>query len=107
MYLLQLIPYSSIQNKIQFLSAGNIKNGVTILGVTGTYSDAMKSYSSESDMNNDIANITEGEVVKVVANSTTTFYLKETTMKKLIKEEDTLSPTDYNNAVNTATAILN
>lgn len=33
--LTQLIPYSSIQNKIKFLSAGNIKDGVTILGVTG------------------------------------------------------------------------
>ena len=33
--LTQLIPYSSIQNQIRSLSAGNIKDGVTILGITG------------------------------------------------------------------------
>ena len=72
------------------LTAGKIKSGETILGITGTYSDAMKSYNSETAMNNDIANIQEGEVVKVVASGTTTHYIKETTMKKLVKEEDTI-----------------
>ena len=86
------------------LTAGKIKSGETILGITGTYSDAMKEYASETAMNNDIANIQEGEVVKVVVTSgiagdvdnplttTTTHYIKETTMKKLVKEEDTISP---------------
>lgn len=46
--------------------AGNIKKDVEILGVTGTYEGAgIKTYSSETEMNNDIANIQEGEVVKV------------------------------------------
>ena len=92
------------------LTAGKIKSGETILGITGTYSDAMKSYNSETAMNNDIANIQEGEVVKVVVTSgtagdvdnplttTTTHYIKETTMKKLVKEEDTLSPADAQQA---------
>ena len=92
------------------LTAGKIKSGETILGITGTYSDAMKSYNSETAMNNDIANIQEGEVVKVVVTSgiagdvdnplttTITHYIKETTMKKLVKEEDTLSPADAQQA---------
>lgn len=59
------------------LTADKIKNGVTILGITGTYSDAMKEYASETAMNNDIANIQEGEVVKVVNQGITTYYVKE------------------------------
>lgn len=73
------------------LTADKIKQGETILGIAGTYAGAtMKEYASETEMNNDIANIQEGEVVKVVASGTTTHYIKETTMKKLVKEEDTI-----------------
>lgn len=54
---------SSIDSNI---IADNIKSGVTILGVTGTYTEQMKEYASETEMNNDIANISEGEIVKVV-----------------------------------------
>lgn len=61
----------------QNIVASNIKNGVTILGVTGTYITPMKEYASETAMNNDIANIQEGEVVKVVASGITTYYVKE------------------------------
>ena len=100
------------------LTANKIKLGETILGVTGTYSDAMKEYASETAMNNDIANIQEGEVVKVVVTSgiagdvdnplttTTTHFIKETTMKKLVKEEDTISPQEYEENVNLADDIL-
>lgn len=100
------------------LTANKIKSGETILGITGTYSDAMKSYNSETAMNNDIANIQEGEVVKVVVTSgvagdvdnplttTTTHFIKETTMKKLVKEEDTISPQEYEENVNLADDIL-
>ena len=83
------------------LTADKIKQGETILGITGTYTgSAMKEYASETAMNNDIANIQEGEVVKVVVTSgiagdvdnplttTITHYIKETTMKKLVKEVD-------------------
>lgn len=106
---------SAIDSNIQ---ASNIKSGVTILGVQGTYSDAMKEYASETAMNNDIANIQEGEVVKVVVTSgiagdvdnplttTTTHFIKETTMKKLVKEEDTISPQEYEENVNLADDIL-
>lgn len=74
--------------------------------LTGTLTFAMKSYSSESDMNSDLSNITQGEVVKVVANNITTFYVKETTMKKLVKEEDTISPEEYITDLGLATNIL-
>lgn len=88
------------------LTANKIKSGETILGITGTYSDAMKSYNSETAMNNDINNISEGEVVKVVDNNVITFYLKETTMKKLIKEEDTLSVAEFTEALDLSNDIL-
>ena len=89
------------------LTADKIKQGVTILGITGTYAGAtMKEYASETAMNNDIANIQEGEVVKVVASGTTTHYIKETTMKKLVKEEDTISPQEYTENVDLANDIL-
>ena len=75
------------------LTADKIKQGVTILGVQGTYNPyQIREYASVSAMNSDIANISSGEVVKVVDSGVTTFYIKETTMKKLVKEEDTLSP---------------
>ena len=108
--------YSEKKNKI---IPGNIKKDVTIFGITGTYAGAtMKEYASETAMNNDIANIQEGEVVKVVVTSgiagdvdnplttTTTHYIKETTMKKLVKEEDTISPQEYEENVNLADDIL-
>ena len=89
------------------LSADKIKKDETILGVTGTYTGSiMKEYTSVTDMNNDITNISEGEVVKVIENNVTTFYLKETTMKKLVKEEDTISPEEYDDAIDTANDIL-
>lgn len=100
------------------LTADKIKLGETILGITGTYSDAMKSYNSETAMNNDIANIQEGEVVKVVVTSgtagdadnplttTTTHYIKETTMKKLVKESETISPQEYEENIDLANDIL-
>lgn len=90
------------------VTANIIKSGETILGVTGTYAGTanMKSYTSETDMNNDIASISNGEVVKVVANNVTTFYVKETTMKKLVKEEDTISPAEYISDVALADDIL-
>ena len=34
-------------------------------------------------------------MVKVLNNNDITFYIKDTTMKKLVKEEDTLSPAEY------------
>ena len=92
---------SAIDNNIQ---AGNIKSGVTILGVQGTYAGStMKEYASVTDMNNDIVNIAEGELVKVVASGVTTYYIKETisgtaTMTKLVKESETISPQDFEEA---------
>lgn len=88
------------------LNASQIKNGETVLGVIGTYTEAMKQYNSETAMNNDISNISEGEVVKVVASGVTTYYLKETTMKKLIKEEDTISPQEYEENLELSNNIL-
>jgi len=101
-----LIEYSLLTQALQ-LTPDKIKAGVTILGVTGTYGgQGIKEYASETDMNNDIDNIAEGEVVKVVINGTTAFYLKETTMKKLIKEEDTLSASEYDEATDLSDDIL-
>lgn len=90
------------------LTAGKIKSGETILGITGTYSDAMKEYASETAMNNDIANIQEGEIVKVVASGTTTYYIKDTnTMVKLVKETEVpVSPQEYQQDVGLADDIL-
>ena len=101
-----IVSQAQIANDIN-LTANKIALGVTILGVTGTYAGSvMKEYASVTDMNNDIANISEGEVVKVIENNITTFYLKETTMKKLVKEEDTISPEEYDDAIDTANDIL-
>ena len=86
------------------LSANIIKSGETILGIQGTYAGStMKEYASEAAMNNDIANIAEGELVKVVASGVTTYYIKETisgtaTMTKLVKESETISPQDFEEA---------
>lgn len=76
---------SAIDSNIQ---ASNIKNGVTILGIQGTYSDAMKSYVSTTAMNNDIANIQDGEVVKVDDGTTVEYYIKEAEIP------DTYQPVD-------------
>jgi len=101
-----IVSQSQIANAIN-LTANKIALGETILDVTGTYTgSAMKEYASVIDMNDDITNISEGEVVKVVENNITTFYLKETTMKKLVKEEDTISPEEYDDAIDTANDIL-
>lgn len=101
-----IVSQAQIANNIN-LTANKIALGETILGITGTYTGStMKEYTSVIDMNNDITNISEGEVVKVVENNITTFYLKETTMKKLVKEEDTISPEEYDDAIDTANNIL-
>ena len=95
---------SNIDSNIE---AGNIRSGISILGIIGNYvGSAMKEYNSETAMNNDIANISEGEVVKVVASGVTTFYLKETTMKKLVKEESTISPQEYEENIDLVNDIL-
>ena len=57
-------------------------------------------------MNNDLDNIPEGDVVKVVEGTTTTFYIKETTMKQLIKAEDTISQQEYEELNGVADNIL-
>lgn len=89
------------------ITSDKLLNGYKLFGVTGNYiGPTMKEYASEIAMNNDIANISEGEVVKVVENNITTFYVKETTMKKLVKEEDTISPEEYDEAIDTANDIL-
>lgn len=81
------------------LSANIIKSGETILGIQGTYAgSSMKSYASETAMNNDIANIQEGEVVKVDDGTTLDYYIKDTTMVKLVKESETISPQDFEEA---------
>lgn len=78
------------------LTADKIKQGETILGITGTYEGyVIKEYATETEMNEDILNISEGEIVKVIDSGTITYYIKETSMKKLVKEEDTLSPAEY------------
>lgn len=59
-----LIAYADLATFIN-LTADKLKQGETILGITGTYTEQMKEYASETAMNNDIANISEGEVVKV------------------------------------------
>lgn len=75
--------------KDTYLTPGNIKKYVTILGVTGTYEgsggSSMKEYQTESAMNADISNIQEGEVVKVLTPSVA-YYIKDTTMQLLIEE---------------------
>lgn len=94
------------------LTADKIKQGVTIIGVTGTYTgSSMKEYASETAMNNDIANISEGELVKVVESGTTSYFIKETidnvpTMTKLVKESETMSPQEYEDANDIADEIL-
>ena len=90
--------------------AGNIKKDVVILGVTGTYEGSgggsMKEYASVALMNADIANISDGEVVKVTTNPPA-YYIKDTgVMVLLVKETETLTPTEYNNAVDTTEDIL-
>lgn len=78
------------------LTADKIKQGETILGITGTYEGyVIKEYATETEMNEDILNISDGEIVKVIDSGTITYYIKETSMKKLVKEEDTLSPAEY------------
>ena len=97
---------------VENITADKIKSGETILGITGTYTgSAMKEYTSETDMNNDIANISDGEVVKVVESGTTSYFIKETisgtaTMTKLVKESETMSPQEYNTANDIADEIL-
>lgn len=103
--------FSDFNSEIN-LTADKIKQGETILGISGTYTgSAMKEYTSETDMNNDIANISDGEVVKVVESGTTSYFIKETisgtaTMTKLVKESETMSPQEYNTANDIADEIL-
>ena len=80
--------------KQQKIIPANIKSGIEVLGITGEYT-GIKTYSSVSAMNNDLANIQENEIAKVVVDDVTTYYIKNTTMKELYKEGTTLSPTNY------------
>jgi len=86
-----------LAEKRQNIIPTNIKSGIEVLGVTGEYT-GIKTYSSVSAMNNDLANIQENEIAKVVVDNVTTYYIKNTTMKELYKEGTTLSPTDYEQA---------
>ena len=70
------VPYGQVANTIG-LTANILKEGETVLNITGTYTEQMKEYPSVSAMNANINNINTGEVVKVINNSVTTFYLKE------------------------------
>ena len=68
---------------------------------------AMKEYASVTDMNNDIANISEGELVKVDDGTTVDYYIKDTgVMVKLVKESETLSPQEYEEANDIVDEIL-
>ena len=99
-------------NSVIGLTADKIKLGETILGITGTYAGStMKEYASVTDMNNDIANISDGELVKVVESGTTSYFIKETisgtaTMTKLVKESETMSPQEYTDANDIADEVL-
>lgn len=89
------------------LTADKLIQGVTVLGVTGTHNPyQMRVYTSVTTMNEDLANIPEGDVVKVVEGNVTTFYVKETTMKQLIKAEDTISQEEYEELNDVADNIL-
>ena len=94
------------------ITANKIAMGETVLGVVGTYAGStMKEYASVTDMNNDIANISDGELVKVVESGTTSYYIKEIidnvpTMTKLVKESETMSPQEYSDANDIADEIL-
>lgn len=98
---------SDIDNNI---IAENIKKNITILNVTGTYEGAgIKTYASEIEMNNDIANISTGEVVKVTAGPK--FFIKEIiestpTMTELVKVTETITPEEYEENIDLADAIL-
>ena len=70
------VPYGQVANTIG-LTPNILKLGETVLGITGNYTEQMKEYPSVSAMNANINNINTGEVVKVINNSVTTFYLKE------------------------------
>ena len=59
------------------LTANILKEGETVLNITGTYTEQMKEYPSESAMNANISNINTGEVVKITTNNIPTFYVKE------------------------------
>ena len=90
------------------ITANKIAIGETVLGIVGTYmGSAMKEYASVTDMNNDIANISEGELVKVDDGTTVDYYIKDTgVMVKLVKESETLSPQEYEEANNIVDEIL-
>ena len=89
------------------LTADKLIQGVTVLGVTGTHNPyQMRVYTSVTTMNNDLANIPEGDVVKVIEGNVTTLYVKETTMKQLIKAEDTISQEEYEELNDVADNIL-
>ena len=90
------------------ITANKIAVGETVLGIVGTYmGTAMKEYASVTDMNNDIANISEGELVKVDDGTTVDYYIKDTgVMVKLVKESETLSPQEYEEANDIVDEIL-
>lgn len=87
----------------------NIKSGVTIFGVLGTYSAQMKTYTTETDMNNDIANIETDEIVRVTTGNK--IFIKEIiestpTMTELVKVTETITPEEYEENVDLADDIL-
>ena len=98
------------------ITANKIAMGETVLGIVGTYmGTAMKEYASVTDMNNDIANISVEEVVKVsnISLPLPDYYIKtynEDTasyeMVKLVKESETMSPQEYEDANDIADEIL-
>ncbi len=98
--------FSNLASQIG-LTADKLVQGVTVLGVIGTHDPyQIRIYTSVTTMNNDLDNIPEGDVVKVVEGTTTTFYIKETTMKQLIKAEDTISQQEYEELNGVADNIL-
>ena len=71
-----------LAEKRQKIIPEHIKSGIEVLGVTGEYT-GIKTYSSVTAMNNDLANIQENEIAKVVVDDVITYYIKNTTMKEL------------------------
>ena len=100
---------SAIDSNIQ---AENIKNGVTILGITGT-AQVIKEYSTYQEIEQALldGDIETGDVV--LCGGTYTFYLCEMNtetgdsyLEKLVKESETISPQEYEENVNLADDIL-
>ncbi len=57
-------------------------------------------------MNADIANISADEIVKITTNPPAYYINDAGAMVLLVKETDTLTPTEYSNAITTTNSIL-